>query len=342
MMAQNLPIERKRGDTYRIRITFTQSDGSPLDLTNSTLKMTVSPIAAPDESHDALFEIAGSIVAPATDGVADFELTGTQADNVGDFYYDVEMTDVSGSVRTILEGPFVMTQDITKSDEEFEWTPDADPSDGEAVPIFDNSTGWLIFNDDVLTGEFTYETRDTRRVIRDAHVPVAHAFDSTGWMAKGPDIPRHLFSMPGWEFQITAFLKLAYVSFEIQDGCYYHSYWSTLDTRTGTPSVAAIAGTLYEAGASKYSLATPSLFPDTAGWVDEDWYKLGVRVQVDGTVEFMVKPEADPDDWIAVGAAYSWHPAVTPIHAPNIWTRRVFPENAAAVFDLWKYEWRRL
>lgn len=113
-MAQNIAITRKRGDTYRIRITFTKDDGSPLDLTNSSLLMTVSPIALPDEASDALFTIIGSIVGAATDGVADFQLTAAQADNVGEFYYDVEMTDVSGSIRTILEGAFTMTQDITK------------------------------------------------------------------------------------------------------------------------------------------------------------------------------------------------------------------------------------
>jgi hypothetical protein len=128
-MAQNIAITRKRGDTYRIRITFTKDDGSPLDLSNSSLLMTVSPIALPDEASDALFTIIGSIVGAATDGVADFQQTAAQADHVGDFYYDVEMTDVSGG--------YVWTPSGVVDDRWLDWNDASGPF-----------RGWLDCDDD--------------------------------------------------------------------------------------------------------------------------------------------------------------------------------------------------
>jgi hypothetical protein len=114
-MPATVNITRYRGDTYRIRFTFTDLDtGDPIDLTGSSLLLTVNPVVRPDDTSEQLFQLTGSIQAPATDGVCDFTPNATQADNVGEFYYDVEMTAVDSSVRTLVAGEFNMLQDITK------------------------------------------------------------------------------------------------------------------------------------------------------------------------------------------------------------------------------------
>ena len=336
-MAQQINITRARGDTYRLRITFTKDDGSPLDFTNSTVKMTVSEIASPDLSGGYLFQIAGSVVAPATDGVCDFILTTAQADNVGLFYYDVEMIDVSGAVRTILVGQFLMEQDITKSDTTFEWTPPTTPNDGDPA-IVDGSLDWNAFaSRDVVA---TYETRDTRRVIRDGHVPTA-LYQSTGWQAKGPDIPRHEFQGRGWEWQITLYMNLSLLGLDFGDAVIYHSIWTLLNNMSGTPDASGGGGTIQNTTLGYLESIAGYPAPDTTGWTDDDWFKIGFRILADGTVEYQIKREADADNWLTIPSPYLWSFPVSPVW-PTIWTRRVFPHNAASVIDLWKYEWRKL
>ena len=160
-------------------------------------------------------------------------------------------------------------------------------------------------------------------------------------MVKGPEFSRLRVDVPGWEWQVTAYLNLALLSLEVQDGLYYQGWWTALDLRSGSPDVSLIAGTLYHTTDLGYDYIAPPVFPDTTGWVT-GWYKFGVRLNLDNTLEFQVKPEADDDDWLAASADHIWNPGVTPVLAPNLWTRRVYPENAASVLNLWKYEWRRL
>ena len=114
-MSQSIQIVRFRGDTYRLRITFTNADtGEPIDVTGAVLLLTVNSVAAPVDATDQLLQITGVNFGAGTDGVVDFTPTTDDADNVGDFFYDVQMTGSGGEIRTLLKGQFVMMQDITK------------------------------------------------------------------------------------------------------------------------------------------------------------------------------------------------------------------------------------
>jgi hypothetical protein len=108
------PITRRRGDTYRIRIEFSVlRTGEPLPL-DGTFRLVVTRQSAPADDDVPVMELPGSIVGDAGDGVLDFEMTAADADNVGEFYFEVENLTSAGDVRTILEGPFTMTQDRAK------------------------------------------------------------------------------------------------------------------------------------------------------------------------------------------------------------------------------------
>lgn len=106
-------ITRKRGDTYPIEILVTSED-LPLDVTGCTFKLTVDPSKAPTADTNNIIALTGTLVIGET-GRVDFAFTDEQADNLGKYYYDVQMTDGDGKIRTIMADKFVWVQDITKA-----------------------------------------------------------------------------------------------------------------------------------------------------------------------------------------------------------------------------------
>lgn len=105
-------ITRKRGDTYPIEILVT-SDGGPLDVSSCTFKLTVDPARAPVDDTNNIIVLTGTLVGDP--GRVNFPMTDEQADHLGKYYYDIQMTDGAGLIRTLLADKFVWVQDITKS-----------------------------------------------------------------------------------------------------------------------------------------------------------------------------------------------------------------------------------
>lgn len=106
-------ITRRRGDTYPIEILVTSND-IPLDVTNCTFKLTVDPNKAPVDNVANIISLPGELVVGET-GRVNFPFTDGQADHLGKYYYDIQMTDAGGVIRTLLADKFVWVQDITKS-----------------------------------------------------------------------------------------------------------------------------------------------------------------------------------------------------------------------------------
>ena len=106
-------ITRKRGDTYPIEILVTSED-LPLDVSGCTFKLTVDPSKAPTVDTNNVIALTGTLITGET-GRVDFALTDEQADHLGKYYYDVQMTDGDGKIRTIMADKFVWVQDITKA-----------------------------------------------------------------------------------------------------------------------------------------------------------------------------------------------------------------------------------
>jgi hypothetical protein len=108
-------ITRKRGDTYaETIIVVTAGTTTPIDVTGCTFLLTVDPAKAPADNTNNLFDIVGTILdAPA--GEVEFAPSALDADQLpGTYYYDIQMTDGAGRVRTVALDKWVVTQDITK------------------------------------------------------------------------------------------------------------------------------------------------------------------------------------------------------------------------------------
>lgn len=107
-------ITRRRGDTYGNEFQIiSETTGQPLDITGFSFLLTVDPEPDPLNSDNNVFQITGTITGAAT-GLVEFAPNATQADNLGAYYYDIQMTDDSGRIRTIQTGKYLLVQDITK------------------------------------------------------------------------------------------------------------------------------------------------------------------------------------------------------------------------------------
>ena len=109
----DIPICRKRGDTYPITFTIKDSAGVVIDITGFTYLLTVDPSEEPADALANLFQLTG-VVALGTDGKVAFTLSVGEADNLGEFFYDIQQTDGASALRTVVKSTWVFEQDITK------------------------------------------------------------------------------------------------------------------------------------------------------------------------------------------------------------------------------------
>ena len=107
-------ITRRRGDTYADEfIIKSKSTGLPIDITGYTFVMTLDPAKDPVDSANNVYQLTGTIVnGPA--GRVEFVPTASQANQLGSFFYDVQMIDTGGRKRTIVTAKYKYVQDITK------------------------------------------------------------------------------------------------------------------------------------------------------------------------------------------------------------------------------------
>lgn len=104
-----------RGDTLRWTFEVKEADGTtPVDITGFSFLLTVDPSSEPTDASGNLFQLTGTLLTPAS-GIVAFEMSPSQADRVGVFFYDLQMTDAGSRIRTILKGAFQFDQDITKT-----------------------------------------------------------------------------------------------------------------------------------------------------------------------------------------------------------------------------------
>lgn len=108
-------ITRKRGDTYDEQFAIrNEATGAAINIAGCSFLLTVDPEKAPTSSANNLFQSTGVIV-DATAGTVKFPISSPQADHVGKFFYDVQMTDAEGKKRTVQADKFTFLQDITKT-----------------------------------------------------------------------------------------------------------------------------------------------------------------------------------------------------------------------------------
>jgi len=108
-------IIRRKGNTDPVRVCVKDQVADPADIANATFTLTVASEPYPTDGSSELFQVNGSIIGLAADGIVDFPITGGNEDEVGFYYFEVEMIDSGGIKDTIVFGWYHVKQDITKS-----------------------------------------------------------------------------------------------------------------------------------------------------------------------------------------------------------------------------------
>ncbi|MCP3685833.1 MAG: hypothetical protein GY861_24555 [bacterium] len=105
-----------RGDSYPFELTIKDSVTLlAVDITGYSFLLTVDSTKAPVDDSTKVFEITGVLDADPTTGKVTFTPTTTNTNQVPTaYYYDVQMTDGAGNIRTIVKDVWKITQDITK------------------------------------------------------------------------------------------------------------------------------------------------------------------------------------------------------------------------------------
>lgn len=106
-------IERRRGDTkpdiFEVSLTRT---GEIADIRGFSFLLTLNTLQSPLDDSTQVYQLVGYVEADS--GVVQFSPDTIQANQVGIFYYDVQMTDALGRVYTLISGKYIYKQDITK------------------------------------------------------------------------------------------------------------------------------------------------------------------------------------------------------------------------------------
>lgn len=109
----SMQIIRYRGDTYADAFTvFNEKTGDIVNVGGCTFKMSVAIGTKCDPDRLLQYTLVG-IVDDAEEGAISFAPNESQANLTGFFFYDVEMQDSQGVVRTLASDSYVYKQDIT-------------------------------------------------------------------------------------------------------------------------------------------------------------------------------------------------------------------------------------
>lgn len=103
-----------RADTLPFSFTIQDEAGTVIDITGGTFLLTVSSIPDPPDGTTQVFQLSGTIT-DGPNGVVEFQPSSANLDqSPGILYYDVQWTNASGDVRTIVKGALEIRQDVTK------------------------------------------------------------------------------------------------------------------------------------------------------------------------------------------------------------------------------------
>jgi len=107
-------ITMYRGDDKTITLTFTDSDGNAIDITDYTVYFTVKNSVSDSDANAKISKDVTSHTNP-TSGITQIALTpsDTSSLNPGAYEYDIQTKDGSGNINTVLTSTFVLKYDVT-------------------------------------------------------------------------------------------------------------------------------------------------------------------------------------------------------------------------------------
>jgi hypothetical protein len=101
-----------RGDSGRLDVTVTQSDGTAYNLTGATLFLTVKN-ALTDADSAAVIRKEVTAHDDATAGESHFDLLTTDNATAGTRFYDVQLKDSANKIFTLFGGIWKVLADVT-------------------------------------------------------------------------------------------------------------------------------------------------------------------------------------------------------------------------------------
>lgn len=105
-------ISITRGDDFRAVVRLSSS-GLPFDLTGYTAKAQIRPSTSGSAALTAEFDV--TIDSPETDGTITIELGHTATELLtGNGYWDLQITDGTGWVSTVVGGAVTLVPDVTR------------------------------------------------------------------------------------------------------------------------------------------------------------------------------------------------------------------------------------
>jgi hypothetical protein len=104
-----------RGDDYTVDLTFTDSNGVAIDITNYKIYFTLKNKFSDTDALAVLQKTITSHTAPLS-GQSQITLTAAETDDLcGVYKYDMQYITGSGTVKTFAYGEFTFTEDITRA-----------------------------------------------------------------------------------------------------------------------------------------------------------------------------------------------------------------------------------
>ena len=104
-----------RGDSSARGFTIKTNAGAVIDIDGFSFKLTVNSEKDPLTTTNQKFTIVGAIT-DAPNGKVAFSPTVINTDiEPGTYFYDIEQTDGSGAISTLIIGKCIIIQDITKA-----------------------------------------------------------------------------------------------------------------------------------------------------------------------------------------------------------------------------------
>lgn len=120
-IAQKLNITARKGDTFRLSVTFKDSFGTAIGTDGYTYRMQVRD-SATDDSGSGLLEISGESISDGFDtsggsGKVVINIPASKMASIdgGKYVYDLEARNTTDTslIQTWLKGSFVVNEDVT-------------------------------------------------------------------------------------------------------------------------------------------------------------------------------------------------------------------------------------
>jgi len=108
---QNLII--KRGDSKTYTLYFKDENGVPINITGYTVFMTVKEKITDTDAEAKISKTITVHTAP-TDGKTKISLSSADTNLIGNYFFDFQLKNTLGEIKTLLEGITTFEQDITQ------------------------------------------------------------------------------------------------------------------------------------------------------------------------------------------------------------------------------------